>query len=51
MIEKFSAVPNKEKERVKYTEVPFNKENLGNIYKIVPVKDTNKVEFMWILDN
>lgn len=39
-------------------EIPFDESNLGNLYRIVPIKsklsskaDKNKVSFMWILSS
>lgn len=32
-------------------ENPFDESNLGNLYRIVPVKNKNKVVFMWILSS
>jgi len=46
----FSEVPNKKYERRVFTEVPFDKENMSNFWKVVPIKDNDYLEFIWIFE-
>ena len=47
----FSSVPNFNATRPKYTEKPFTRELLGNLWKVVPIKDQDNLEIIWFLDN
>ena len=47
----FSSVPNFDAIRPKYVEQPFTRELLGNLWKIVPIKDQDYLEIIWFLDN
>lgn len=37
--------------RQKYTDIPYGKEELGEVLKISPIKDENQLSFTWILEN
>ena len=47
----FSEIINKNVERPKFKEIPFNKENSCQFFKMVPFKDKNKLEISWIIEN
>ncbi len=44
----FSDIPNKNYQTRVFTEVPFDKNNMGNFWKLVPIKDDDYLEFVWI---
>lgn len=31
--------------------MPFDKENMGEFYKVEPVDDNDSIEFTWIIEN
>jgi len=49
--ELFSPVPNFDTTLPKIQDVPFTRENLGNFWKIAPIKDKDQLDFTWIIDN
>jgi len=49
--EMFSAVPNFNTKHSQIIEPAFTRNNLGNFWKIAPIKDKDVLEFAWILEN
>lgn len=45
----FGGIPNQDLKPYELNEMPFDEKDLGNLYKVVPIKNTNTVEFMWYL--
>ncbi len=49
VIKYFNEIPKRELERRVFNELPFDTSNLGNFWKIVPVKDNDYLDFSWII--
>lgn len=49
--EKFGGIINKDLKNYSLPGVPFNETVLGNLYRYVPIKDKQTVEFIWIISN
>lgn len=47
--EKFSDVPNKDLVRPKYTDIPYDSKNLSKLIKVVPIKEEDTLEILWII--
>lgn len=47
--ETFGGIPNQNLQPFRLTELPFDENNLGNMYKVVPIKNVNTVEYLWFL--
>lgn len=46
----FSDIPNKNYETRVFTEVPFKPENMQSFWKMVPIKDDDYLEFVWVYE-
>ena len=49
--EYFSPIVNKGIQQLKYTELPFNSQNLARFYTVKSIRKCDKLEFVWYLDN
>ena len=49
--EMFSDVKNQNTEVPKITQIPFEKEHLGTLWKIVPIEDSDYLEIQWVTEN
>lgn len=47
----FSSVKNYSYKPPTYIEVPYTKENFSDLIKVVPIKDRDTLEFIWILED
>ena len=47
----FSSIPNFDTAIPKVLDPAFTRESLGTFWKVLPIKDTDQLEFMWIIDN
>lgn len=47
----FSAVPNKNLDRPKVDDMPYEAKNLQKLIKICPVKDRHRLKLTWIIDD
>ncbi|KRW98246.1 Metalloenzyme, LuxS/M16 peptidase-like protein [Pseudocohnilembus persalinus] len=48
-ISKFTEIPNKNLTRPRYNQIPFDSKNLQKIVKLVPIRDEDTLELIWIL--
>lgn len=46
----FEKIENKNIERPKYREIPFDKDNLCHLVKIVPTKDEDYLYIDWVVE-
>ncbi len=49
--EYFSPIKNQGIKQLKYTELPFNSQNLAKFYKVKSIKKCDKLELVWYLEN
>jgi insulysin len=43
----FGLIPNKDLNPYRLKDLPFDENTLGNIYKVVPIKNNNTVKSLW----
>jgi secreted Zn-dependent insulinase-like peptidase len=47
----FVGIKNKNVERPAYKEIPFDTSSFSKMWNVVPIKDTDKLELYWVIQN